>query len=48
MVKKLPCKARGVGSSPGWVAKIPHAVEQPSLSGATTEPSRTARESMSP
>ena len=38
MVENSPPKAGDVGSIPGWGAKISHAVGQPSLRTATTEP----------
>ena len=41
MVKNPPCNAGDVGSIPGQGTKIPHAVKQPSLSNATTEPTRS-------
>ena len=37
MVKNLPTNAGEVGSIPGQGTKIPHAMEQLSLSVATTE-----------
>ena len=39
MVKNLPSIARDAGSIPGWVTKIPHAVEQLSPCTATGEAS---------
>ena len=41
VVKNPPCNAGDVGSIPGQGTKIPHAEKQPSLSNATTEPSRS-------
>ena len=38
MVKNLPCNAGDMGSIPGQGTKIPHTVEQLSLSVTTTEP----------
>ena len=45
MVKNLPCNEGDVGLIPGWGTKIPHAMEQPSLSTATSEPMSHSRES---
>ena len=41
VVKNPPCNAGHVGSIPGQGTKIPHAVKQPSLNNATTEPARS-------
>ena len=39
VVKNLPANAGVTASVPGWRTEIPHALEQPGLRAATTEPS---------
>ena len=38
VVKNPPANAGDMGSIPSWRTKIPHAIEQLSLSTSTTEP----------
>ena len=45
MVKNLPCNEGDVGLIPSYGTKIPHAMEQPSLNTATSEPVSHTRES---
>ena len=41
VVKNLPANARDTGLVPGWITKIPHALEQLGLRAATTEPHKS-------
>ena len=40
-VKNLPCSADDIGSIPGWVTKVSHAVEQPSPWATATGPTHS-------